>query len=122
QPLTDPVHGKRETVDGGTGNGVKIGGLLASGNDLIVNAWDYYDAAGTQSISHFRVSADLSQTGVVGPLKVMNQLGLAGYVFKYMMPIPAAWQASLGGPALTGGSNTPIIGRTSLGPSVTVFN
>jgi hypothetical protein len=39
-----------------------------------------------------------------------------------MAPIPAEWQAALGGPALTGQCCIPIISRTSLGPSATVFD
>ncbi len=122
QQLIDPLHGRRLTVDGDTGNGVDIGGIFPLGNNLIISAYTYYDGGGTQSLSHFKVSADLSQTAVTGPVQVTNGLGLAGYVFGYMIPIPTAWQSALGGPAMTGACCRAIIGRTSLGPSLTVFD
>ncbi len=40
----------------------------------------------------------------------------------FMTPIPAEWQSSLGGPALTGECCISIISTTSSGPSATVFD
>ena len=52
------------------------------------------------------------------------QLGTdrAGMVAGYMGVIPPEWRALLGGPALTGQCCIPIIGRSSFGPSVSVFD
>jgi hypothetical protein len=56
---------------------------------------------------------------VSGPYRVGKAPGLTA---GYMAPIPAEWQAALGGPALTGQCCIPIISRTSYGPSATVFD
>lgn len=119
QPLTDILRGRSCDV----GGCAKIGGLLPYGNQLVVSAYIYYDGNGSQSLSHFVTSADESSTAApAGPYVVSNQLGLAGFVSGYMTPIPAEWQSALGGPYLTGQCCLPIVGRTSFGPSATVFN
>jgi hypothetical protein len=57
---------------------------------------------------------------VTGPYRIGS--ARTGMVSGYMTPIPSEWQAALGGPALTGQCCIPIISRTSLGPSATVFD
>jgi hypothetical protein len=81
-----------------------------------VSAYEYYDAAGSQVTSHFRVVA----SSVTGPFRV-GDAG-AGFVSGYMTPIPTEWQQALGGTALTGQCCIPIISRTSLGPAASAFN
>jgi hypothetical protein len=133
QPLTDVLQGKLTTVDGTTANGVKVGGLIVLPNSLVVSAWDYYDA-GTykQTKSHFVTGQNFGSLGAVtGPFQVgigfQNFLStdttrIGGFVSGYMSTIPSAWQSVLGGTHLTGqGGMISILGRTSSGPSATVF-
>lgn len=117
QPFTGVFsHGELNAV----GWGAAVGGLIVSGQELIVSAYVTYDANGTQSRSHFRRSADLAKPGLHGPSSIAN--ARAGFVAGYMGTIPAAWQKALGGPALTGLCCVSIISRTSLGPAASVFN
>ncbi len=117
QNCTDVTEGRLGQIDDGT---VKLGGTLLHDGKLIVSAYSYYDADGNQSVSHFSGLPDLSQTGeVLGPYQVGDW---AGIVSGYMAPVPAEWQADLGGPALTGNCCLSIISRTSYGPAVSVFD
>lgn len=105
----------RNQVGGGSAN---MGGIFPLPNgDLILSAYEYYDASASQRMSHVRRRANGTFTS---PVQV-GGFG-AGFVSGYMIPVPTAWQAALGGPALTGNSSLSIIGRTSLGPAAAVFN
>jgi hypothetical protein len=117
QPLSDVTEGKMKTLNPGDPNAKKIGGLLPYRGKLYVSAYSYYDGAGTQVLSHFVTGQDLSVKGDVdGPFRVGKEK--AGFVSGYMTLVPAAWQAALGGPALTGQCCLAIVGRTSSGPAV----
>jgi hypothetical protein len=117
QNCTDVTEGRLGLIDDGT---VKLGGTLLYNGRLIVSAYSYYDADGNQSVSHFSGFQDLTQTGdIQGPYQVGDW---AGIVSGYMAPVPPAWQAELGGPALTGNCCLSIISRTSYGPAVSVFD
>jgi len=118
QPFTDASEGKKSSVDSGT---VKIGGLMAHSGQLIGTAYSFYDADASQRLSHFTSSLNLSTQGDARGMYQVGTLG-AGFVAGYMAPIPSEWQASLGGPALTGQCCLSIISRTSLGPAASVFN
>jgi hypothetical protein len=116
QDCTDVTEGRLDLVD----DMPNLGGALVYGGRLIVSAYGYYDADVSQTRSHFASSTDLAQIGdVVGPEQVGEQ---AGVVAGYMTIIPEEWQASLGGPALTGQCCIPIISRTSAGPAASVFD
>lgn len=118
QPFTDATEGKMFTVDGGT---IKIGGLMVYQGKLYVTAYSYYDGDGSQRLSHFARPITLSTKGQVsGPYEVGALK--AGFVSGYMTQIPQAWQASLGGPAITGNCCLSIISRTSWGPAAFAFN
>ena len=134
QPPTDILQGRRVSgVDGGKGNGVKVGGITVVDPHLIVNVWTYYDASQTpQTLTHFVAGQDFAApTAVEGPFQVgrgfqdYNRKDVArigGFVSGYMTTIPAQWQGPLGGTHLTGqGGGISILGRTSSGPSATVF-
>jgi hypothetical protein len=45
-----------------------------------------------------------------------------GFIAGPMTPVPADWQAALGGEAITGQCCIPIIGRTSTGPAAFAFH
>ena len=130
QALTDILAGKRTTVDGGSSNGVKIGGILPVGSSLVVTAWDYYDTGiPSQTRSHFVTGQNFSNLGgVQGPFQVGTGYTvdgspqIAGFVSGYIAPIPAEWQSILGGTVLTGnGGNISVLYRTSSGPAANAF-
>jgi hypothetical protein len=119
QPFYDPTDGKFSAI--AARDMTKISGILPWEGKLIVSAYYYYDAEGSQKASHFVSGRDLSVQGdAVGPVKVGNLP--TGLTSGYMTVIPDAWRPALGGPALTGHCCIPIISRTSYGPAVFAFN
>lgn len=121
QPLTDALEGQRRSVNPGDPNDQRIGGQLVYNGKLYVSVYSYYDAQKTQLGSHFVRPLDLSVRGQLsGPVKVGNRY--PGWVSGYMTPIPAAWQAAFGGPALTGNFGLAIAGQQSWGPAASVFD
>ena len=121
QSFSDALEGNLEAVDPGEANGFRIGGQLVYGNQLYISDYTYYDADSTQVTSHFGRPLNLSTHGQLkGPYRV-GSAG-AGFVSGYMTAIPAEWQSSFGGPALTGNCCLSIISRTSLGPAASVFD
>ena len=104
----------------------RIGGMLyvsgPNGPELLVNAYEYYDAPGdnTRSMLVIRNANDLAESDVDGYFEVQ---GRPGHTAGWMSPIPGQWRAVLGGAYLTGNSSgIPIISRTSVGPSAFLFN
>ncbi len=106
------------------------GDFLVYGNHIIGSAWVYYDASGqTGDKSHFISSLDWHDEGAnfrgmyaVGINPRGDYLANGGFVGGYMCSVPEEYQSILGGDILTGQCCIPIIGRTSLGPCVWVFN
>ncbi len=141
QAPADLLQGKRNTIDGDTKNGVKVGGHLIDGPRIIVSAWSYYDGGqATQTRTHFVVNeqnfAQLTPASVTGPYQVgqgwagiirapdgdLNRR-IGGFVSGYMATIPQQWQQRLGGTHLTGqGGGVSVLQRTSAGPSASVFS
>jgi hypothetical protein len=105
-------------IDPGDGGAKIVAGSLLYNNRLLVSAYTYYDGDGNASASHFVTNADM--TSWTGPYRVGSVP--AGWVGGYMGLIPSEWRTLFGGPALTGLCCTPIISRTSYGPSVSVFD
>jgi hypothetical protein len=118
QPFRDISEGLMYTVDDGT---IKLGGMLISEGELIGSAWAYYDADGSQVLSHFSSDTNITITGDVEGMFELGTIG-AGFVSGYMGHIPIAWQNEFGGPALTGQCCIPIISRSSYGPAAFVFD
>lgn len=97
-------------------SGAKIlGGTLTWSGRLLASAYAYYDANKTAVASHF-IGANIA--ALAGPQRV----GVPGFVGGYMGVVPPEWRALLGGPALTGQCCLAIVGRTSAGPSASVFD
>jgi hypothetical protein len=117
QPFADATEGRFGMVTADTG-GVKVGGLMVSDTKLYGSLYIYYDGSGSQKLSHFVRSTNLSQSSVQGPFQVVNTGAVAGH----MVPVPQTWQSLLGGPALTGQCCIPILTRTSFGMSAFAFN
>lgn len=104
----------------------RIGGMLyvpgPDGPELLVNAYEYYDAPGDNTVSMLvmRDANKLAECQVDGYFEVQ---GGAGHTAGWVSPIPTEWQSALGGEFLTGSSSgIPIISRTSVGPSAFAFN
>jgi hypothetical protein len=105
-------------IDPGDDGGTPLGGSLVYNNRLIVSSYVYYDGDGDAKASHFVARPDL--TGWTGPYRVGTMP--PAFVAGAMGLVPAEWRALLGGPALTGQCCLPVVSRTSLGPSVSVFD
>ena len=102
-----------------------IGGMLwfegPNGPELIVNAYEYYDAPADNSHTTLvvRNAADIAGAAKDG----WFELGGGAHASGWMSAIPAQHQAALGGAFLTGhSSGVPIISRLSVGPSAFVFD
>lgn len=99
-----------------------IGGLGLLDGQLVVNAYEYYDAStdNTHTTLIVRNSSELARSRVEG---FYTFAGGAGHTSGWLSPIPPAWQTLLGGTHLTGqSSGMPIISRLSVGPSAFAFN
>jgi len=116
QPFSDATEGRMRSVANDPSIPVKVGGLLAYQGKLYLTGYVYYDASGSQVLSHFVSGLDLSVKGdVLGPFQV-GKLG-AGLVSGYFGLVPPEWQDMLGGPVLNGQCCLSIITRTSFGPA-----
>ena len=121
QNFKDPTEGKLSQINPTDPNSKLIGGTLVYNNKLYLTGYSYYDGSGTQSKTIFARPLNLSTAGQVqGPYAVGNQY--QGFVSGYMTPIPATWQASLGGPMLIGNCCLAIAGIQSNGPAASVFS
>ena len=121
QPLTNALQGTLNSIDPSVTGQKDIGGYLVYNNRLVISAYVFYDASGTQTVSHFTRPISLSNTsGLSGPFRVGTQY--PGFVSGYMTLIPQEWQTLLGGPALTGNCCLNIVSVQSNGPAVSVFN
>ena len=118
QPFRDISEGLMYTVDDGT---IKMGGMLISEGELIGSAWTYYDADGSQVLSHFASDTIITNNGDAEGMFELGTIG-AGFVSGYMCHIPVEWQDDFDGPALTGQCCIPIISRSSYGPAAFVFD
>lgn len=117
----DALENKLDIINPGDPNGISIGGALVYNSQLILTSYAYYDAGGTQKLSHFSRDLELTTPGnIKGPVKV-GGVG-AGFVSGYMQKIPSEWVSEFGEVAVTGQCCLPIISRTSAGPSLSLFN
>ncbi len=121
-PVATVLQPFADITDSALPGGSLVYGLLPDGTDLIVTASEYYDADGSQQVSHGRSSMDLSSAGDFSGFGGFDSVAPSRSVGGYMTPVPIEWQAALGGTALTGQCCLPIISATSAGPSITVFD
>jgi hypothetical protein len=118
QPFADATGGKIDEAGPDTN---KIGGELVYQGRLYGTVYVYYDASGSQVVTHWARNGTSLSSGAASGLYAVGDAG-AGFVSGYLAEVPPEWQASLGGPALTGNCCIPIISRTSYGPGVSVFD
>ena len=123
QPFAAILNRARE---GNSEGNNRIGGMLyvpgPDGPELLVNAYEYYDAPGDNTLSMLviRDANELANADIDGYFQVQ---GRPGHTAGWMSPVPVQWRSVLGGDFLTGNSSgIPIISRTSVGPSAFVFN
>lgn len=111
------------------GNGGRPGGFLIYDGRLVGSSYAYYDGGHKAFLSHFLASPKWSTSG--SQYQGMYQVGESplgagkannGFVGGYMAHVPEDRQAEFGGPALTGQAALAIVGRTSFGPCVWVFD
>lgn len=115
-----------DRTDGGNSEDLnRIGGLgLFYKNNvaqLVVNAYEYYDAPADNSMTTLviRDASDLAGSVVNGFYEFQ---GGAGHTSGWISPIPSQWQEALQGDYITGhSSGIPIISRCSVGPSAFSF-
>jgi len=100
----------------------KIGGTLPYNGRLIVSGYIYYDGNGDQRVSHGVSDFDLSKTNDFRGFFSMTNSAHARTKGGYMTIIPEEWRTLFGGPALTGNCCLAIIGASSTGPAVHVFD
>jgi len=97
-----------------------IYGALVFNGRLILDAACSY--AGSQTASHGVRSVNLSTQDFRGWFAFGSAEAPPRALAGPMTVIPPEWQATLGGPALTGQCCISVTGTTSAGPSLTVFN
>jgi hypothetical protein len=119
QKFADVTDGKLATA-GDTYNGMPVYGMLVYNSRLIVGVAQAYGS--NQVASHGVSTLNLSATNDFKGFYPFNASAPPRALGGHMTPIPAEWQSALGGTALTGNCCLSIIGATSSGPSVTVFN
>ena len=93
-----------------------------NGPQLMINAVEWYDAPGdnTHTTLMLRNPNDLAASRVDG---FFTLAGGAGHTAGWISPIPAEWQSLLGGTYVTAsGGAMSIVGRTTVGPAMFVFN
>lgn len=92
-----------------------IGGLYYDGTKLFVNGYNFYNADGSYEDSTLVMDAatDLAGSAVRGFFQLNGRAHASGHI----TPVPAALQAELGGPFISGLSGVNIITRACVGPA-----
>jgi hypothetical protein len=113
------------TPDGNPQNMNRVGGMELvdsdNGPQLIVNAYEYYDAPGNNTMTTLivREPDKLASSAIDG---FFAWSGGAGHTSGWISPIPTEWRDALAGSHITGqSSGIPIISRASVGPSAFAF-
>jgi hypothetical protein len=123
QNFADPTEGQYSEIDPSP-QGTFMRGLYVHNGRLIVGAYDFYDANGSQVASHFSRPLNLSTTGdVKGAVPLVANLADVRYPVGGMCAVPAAVQSAYGiKPVLTGGGGGSILSGLSAGPSAFAFD
>jgi hypothetical protein len=121
QPLQDVTDGKLPSVSQPrTESYGRIGGYLVDGDDLIVSAYNYYDASDSQKSSHLLTDVDMGRSSnMVALTDSVKPRWLGGA----MAVIPSNWQNSFGGDTYIGGlAGISIVSNSSVGPAAATFS
>lgn len=126
QNFADISEGHLEQIGAGgsscTGTSIAFGGMMVYGNKLVGTSFMPYDGGGCSVLSHFYSSKTVASTGDFRGMYQLSGMPGASFVDKAMTPVPAGWQSSLGGPALTGATGMSIVSRASWGPDAFSFD
>jgi hypothetical protein len=102
------------------GNPAFVYGMLGYGGRLLIGAACSY--GGAQTTSHGVRSLNLSTAGFQGFYAFTGTVAPPRALGGQMTTIPSEWQTAFGGPVFTGTCCISVIGSTSAGPSLTVFD
>lgn len=119
QGFADVTDGKLGTA-GDTYNGMPVYGMLVYDEELIVAVSQAYGSS--QEASHGASGLSLANSGDFQGFFPMAAVANLRALGGYMTHVPPEWQSLFGGPALTGNCCLSIIGATSSGPSISVFD
>jgi hypothetical protein len=119
RPCTDVTEG---TLSAAGNYNVKLGGTLVYNGRLIVSAFEYYDADGSQVNTHGVSGTNLTTAADFRGWYPLEARAAPRSMGGYMTVIPEEWRALLGGPALTGLCCVSILSTTSAGPAATIFD
>ena len=78
QPFSDPTEGRLSQI---SGEGVALDSIMVFGNRLYGTASIYYDANGTQQVSHYSRSLQLNEPSFRGWSRVWDT-GKTGFIFR----------------------------------------
>jgi hypothetical protein len=110
------------------GGSRRLGGVLEQGGRITVTGYWTYDSTGATLASHWsgpslsQLSGPFAGAWPGGTSAASLNLKSPGFIKDHIAPVPAEWQAVLGGPALSSAGYTSIISRASYGASVSVFD
>lgn len=113
-------HDPDTRYDSGIAGFFRFSGLTAIDGKLIVNAFNWYDANGseTDTTSIIVDPNNLATSEIIGPFQLEGAARSAGWI----TPVPLNWQPRLGGTHVSGWSDGSINSRLSNGPSAYFWN
>ncbi len=113
-------HDPETRYDSGIAGFFRFSGLIAIDGKLIVHAFNWYDANGTETDTTSVIvdSNNLATSEIIGPFQLEGAARSAGWV----TPVPLNWQSRLGGTHVSGWSQGSINSRLSNGPSAYFWN
>jgi hypothetical protein len=127
QGPTEAYGGLFGACANGSSSGCRPRGVLAtSAGDLFLSAYINYDATYVGNRALYKRSTSLANPAASGPFEI-NGFGAGsawngGVCGGFQMPIPVAWQGTLGGDTACANWDLSINSRVSWGPSFLVYN
>lgn len=133
QNFVEPTGGVQRDYGGNKASGLLVADVAGTSRLIlsVETAFGTNDVAGQ---THFVLDKTLAnQTVIAGPFAIISDWTTTtalcasgptcpdGYVAQSQIPIPAAYQAALGGDILSGMADSSIINRTSHGPTGTAW-
>lgn len=115
-PIQDFASPPARVPTGNTQMMEQYSGMISVDGALIVNAFEYYDAAdhATHTTLSVTDANDIANSPVIG----WEEMAGGAHAGGWMSPVPAEWQEELGASHISGfSSGIPIRRRTSSGPS-----
>lgn len=95
----------------------RIGDFLWYGDQLVVSAYEFYDADDSTTRSHWKID----EGEALSMVSLTNDFN-GGWLGGYMAKLNDKWAGNFGFPCVTGLCGVPIASRQSWGPSLFGFN